>query len=253
MSRSRETAPGGEASRLSEVAATLASQAFVRRGVALPPGPIRVVLADDHTIVREGLRVLLQAAPDIDVVGDAANGTAAVALARRLNPDILVLDLEMPGGGGMPALLEIREILPDIRVLILTVHAERERLLDLLEAGARGYLTKEAASAELVDAVRVVASGEIYVRPTVARLLAAAVAPSEQSDTPRRRFEGLSQREQTVLRRVAEGYNLTEIAEQLGISRKTVDAYKHRIQDKLGLSHRTEFVRFAIDAKILGA
>ena len=237
---------------LAEIGARLTAQSYLRRGVAARTEPIRIVLADDHTIVREGLRVLLQDAPDIDVVGEAADGTAAVAVALRLNPDIVVLDLDMPGGDGMPALGELRRVLPDVRVLILTVYAEQERLLDLLEAGACGYLTKEAASTELVEAVRVVASGEIYVRPKVARLLAAAVVPREAVESPHSHFEALSQREQTVLQRIAEGYSLTEIAEQLGISRKTVDAYKNRIHGKLGLRHRTEFVRFAIDAEVLG-
>ena len=177
---------------------------------------------------------------------------ALMALAQRVSPDIVVLDLDMPNGGGMSVLRELSNLLPATRVLILTVHAEHERLLPLLDAGARGYLTKEAASSDLVDAIRVVASGEVYVRPAAARLLAAAALPSHAAKTARGRFHGLSEREQTVLTMVAQGYSGAEIARQLGISSKTVDAYKHRVQEKLGLEHRTDYVRFAIEAGILG-
>jgi DNA-binding NarL/FixJ family response regulator len=213
---------------------------------------IRVILVDDHAIVREGLRLLLQAAPDIDVVGEAENGVSLLPLARRLKPRVVVLDLEMPGGNGGVALRALGQTLPKVRVLVLTMYAERERLLPVLQAGARGYLTKDAASRDLVEAVRVVAAGEIYVRPTAARLLATAVVPQCAAETAGGRFRTLSQREQRVVRAVAEGYSGAEIARQLGISTKTVNAYKHRIQDKIGLAHRTDYVRFAIEAGILG-
>lgn len=214
---------------------------------------VRVVLVDDHTIVREGLRLLLRSAPDIAVVGEADSGLAALEVAERVHPDIVVLDLDMPGSDGMAALRGLEQALPDVRVIILTVHAERERLVPLLEAGARGYLTKEAASQDLVEAIRVVAAGEVYVRPVAARLLAAAVVPQHAAKTARDRFEALSDREQTTLRLVAHGYTGAEIARQLGISTKTIDAYKHRVQEKLGLEHRTDYVRFAIEAGILGS
>jgi DNA-binding NarL/FixJ family response regulator len=213
---------------------------------------IRIVLVDDHAMVREGLRILLRTAPDIAVVGEAADGAAAVDLAQRVTPDIVVLDLDMPGGDGLVALRELGRTMPSVRALILTVHPEHERLLTLLDAGARGYLTKEAASRDLLEAIRVVAAGEIYVRPAAARLLAAALIPKAAAETARGRFETLSQREQTVLTLVAQGYSGAEIARQLGISTKTVDAYKHRVKQKLGLEHRTEYVRFAVEARLLG-
>ncbi len=164
-----------------------------------------------------------------------------------------MLDLDMPGTDGAFALREVQRLAPDVRVLILTMHGEQERLLPLLEAGARGYLTKEAASRDLVEAIRVVASGEVYVRPSAARMLAGAVVPQRAAETARGRFKTLSEREQTILRMVAQGYSGAEIARHLGISSKTVDAYKRRIEDKLGVSHRTEYVRFAVEAGILGA
>jgi DNA-binding NarL/FixJ family response regulator len=237
---------------LSRLGASLAERPYARRGISMSNQTIRVVLIDDHAMVREGLRLLLRTAPDIAVVGEAENGTMALPLVQRVTPDIIVLDLDMPGGDGMTALRELRKVLPQVRVLILTVHAEQERLLPLLDAGAQGYLTKEAASRDLVEAIRVVAAGEVYVRPTAARLLAAAVVPKHAAKTARERFQGLSEREQTVLSLVAQGYSGAEIARQRGISSKTVDAYKRRIQEKLGLEHRTDYVRFAIEAGILG-
>jgi DNA-binding NarL/FixJ family response regulator len=237
---------------LAELGASLAARPYARRGVSMSNELIRVVLVDDHAMVREGLRFLLRSATDITVVGEAENGVAALEVVQRLSPNIVVLDLDMPGGDGMTALRELGQILPGVKVLILTMYAEHERLLPLLEAGARGYLTKEAASRDLVEAIRVVASGEIYVRPTAARQLAAAIVPQRTARTARDRFQTLSDREQTILRLVAEGYSGAEIARQLRISSKTVDAYKHRVREKLGLEHRTDYVRFAIEAGILG-
>jgi two-component system, NarL family, response regulator NreC len=243
-------APGP--SDLAQLGADLASRPYARRGIAMSNETIRVLLVDDHAMVREGLRLLLRTASDISVIGEADNGVSAVATARRLTPDIVVLDLDMPGGDGVAAVRELKQSLPNVRVLILTVHPEHERLLPLLEAGARGYLAKEAASRDLVEAIRVVATGEVYVRPAAARLLAAAVVPEQAARSARSRFQILSDRERTILRLVAEGYSGAEIARQLGISTKTVDAYKRRVQEKLGLEHRTDYVRFAIEAGILG-
>jgi DNA-binding NarL/FixJ family response regulator len=248
--RNRENGVGAE--RFAQLAATIAARPYARRGVSVGNETIRVVLADDHKLVREGLRLLLQSAPDIAVVGEAESGMTALALAQQLTPDVLILDLDMPGGDGATALAAVQATHPQIGVLILTMHAERERLLPLLEAGARGYLSKTAASLDLVEAIRVVAGGDVYVRPAAARLLASALVPRRGDDSAQSRFRGLSEREQTVLRSVAEGYSGAEIARRLGISSKTVDAYKRRVEDKLGLAHRTDYVTFAIDAEILG-
>jgi DNA-binding NarL/FixJ family response regulator len=237
---------------LAQLGASLASRPYAQRGIAMSNETIRIILVDDHAMVREGLRLLLRTAPDIAVIGEAENGKSAVDLARRLTPDLMVLDLDMPGGDGLSSVRELKQALPTVQVLILTVHSEQERLLPLLEAGARGYLTKEAASSDLVEAIRVVASGEVYVRPAAARLLATAVVPDHAAESARSRFQILSDREQTILRMVAEGYSGAEIARQLGISTKTVDAYKRRVQEKLGLEHRTDYVRFAIEVGILG-
>jgi two-component system, NarL family, response regulator NreC len=253
MTTHRRDADGDPAHVLAQLGEALATRSYAVRGVPVRDETIRVILVDDHTLIREGVRVLLQAAPDIVVVGEAENRDAALELAQRTVPDVVLLDLDMPGGDGESVLAELRSQLPAVRVLILTMYPEQTRLVRLLAAGARGYLTKAAASRELVEAIRVVAAGEVYVRPAVARLLAAAVVPKGAAVSARDRFRTLSDREGTVLRLVAEGYSGAEIARQLGVSTKTVDAYKHRIHDKLGLHHRTEYVRFAIEAEILGA
>jgi DNA-binding NarL/FixJ family response regulator len=231
---------------------SLTAQPYVRRGISLADEPVRVMLVDDHAMVREGLRIILRAAPDITVVGEAENGEAGLALAQRVMPSLIILDLDMPAGDGESTLRRLLKALPTVRVLILTMFAEEDRLVPLLESGAHGYLTKEAASSDLVDAIRVVAAGEIYVRPVAARLLATAFVPQRTTHTARGQFQMLSEREQTVLRMVAQGYSGVEIARELSISTKTVDAYKRRVEEKLGLQHRTHYVRFAIDAGILG-
>ena len=191
--------------------AELASQSrYARRGIAVSPETIRVLLVDDHAIVRDGLRALLKSAPDMQVVGEAANGVEAVALARRAAPDVVVMDLDMPGGNGQEATVELSRFDPAPKVLILTMHKEEERLVPLLKDGARGYLAKDCADQDLIDAIRVVASGEFFVRPTVARILAAN-AMQQRTATPgdeqRSLFETLSQRERAVLRHVAAGYS----------------------------------------------
>lgn len=224
---------------------------IARRGVSLSDRPLRVVIVDDHALFRGALRALLKTVDGIAVVGEAANGPDALAAVARLSPDVLLLDVEMPGSNGADVLRDLRASASNVAVLILTVHPERELLLPMLELGAAGYLPKDASVQEFVDAIRVVASGEIYVRPAAARALASAVAANVTDDSPRGRFNALSPREQATLRMIAEGFTGAEIAQRLAISTKTVDAYKRRVQDKLGLVHRTDFVRFAVAANIL--
>jgi len=238
---------------LAAVGASLASRPYARRGVPIADRVVRVVLADDHTLFRAGIRVLLRKADDIAIVGEASDGAEALTLVDRLAPDVLVMDLDMPGMDGATATRALTERDSSVRVLILTMHAEEDRLLPLLEAGASGYLTKEAAEQELVEAIRVVASGDVYVRPRVARLLAAHQRVQPQSPETRRResFEALSERERTVVRLTADGFGGAEIGRQLGISNKTVETYKQRIEEKLGMRHRTEYIRFALEIGLL--
>lgn len=238
---------------LSEAGAALSARPYAKRGVPVADRQVRVVLADDHTIFRMALRYLLQRlAPEVAVVGEASNGVEAVQLVTRLAPDVLVLDLDMAGGDGLTATRELTDRGDSVRILILTMHTEEEQLLPLLRAGARGYLAKNAAERDLVDAIRVVMSGDIFVRPAIARSLATSVSPrDDRGASAREKFALLSDRERSVLRMVAQGFNGPEIGAQLGITAKTVDTYKQRIEDKLGLDHRTGYVRFAIDAGLL--
>jgi DNA-binding NarL/FixJ family response regulator len=226
------------------------------RPSASPSDVIRVLLADDHAVVRAGLRAVLRGAPDIDVVGEATGGDEAVALAERLAPHVVVMDLTMARGDGLSATRAIAERGLAARVLMLTMHTEEEYLLPALEAGAAGYLVKSAADRELVDAVRAVAHGDApYVRGSAARVLARGLV--ERQRDPRRaerdRFDRLSEREQEVLRLTAQGYTAPEIGDRLHISPKTVDTYKQRVNEKLGLTHRSDYVRLALRLGLLEA
>ncbi len=212
---------------------------------------IRVVLADDHLVVRAGLKALLATTRDIEVVGEAANGSEAVALVARLKPQVVVLDLDMPVMDGVTATREIVKASPETKVLILTMHTEDEHLVTLLEAGAAGYLVKNAADRELADAVRAVAAGDTYVQPQFARALAKRVSKLGEHSDERQQHGQLSERERDVLVLVAGGYSASEIGERLFISPKTVETYKQRITEKLGLSHRADYVQFCLRLGLL--
>jgi two-component system, NarL family, response regulator NreC len=237
---------------LAEVGRDLASRPYARRGVPARIEPIRVMLVDDHALVRAGFKSVLHSCTDIVVVGEAGDGQMAVAMADHAHPEVIVMDLDMPGGDGLTATRRLLEAMPDTRVLVVTMYEEREKLLPVLHAGARGYLSKGAAERELADAIRVVASGDVYVRPAVARALADSVhAPSRERTDARTRLDRLSHRERDVVTLTAKGFNGPEIGRQLGITAKTVDTYKQRIEEKLGLAHRSEYVRFALEAGLL--
>ena len=212
---------------------------------------IRVILADDHAVVRAGLKAVLSSARDIEVIGEAKNGNEAVALAERFKPDIVVMDLSMPDLDGTAATKQIVEKGIPSKVLVLTMHAEEDYLVPLMEAGAAGYLVKSAADRELVDAVRAIAHGDVYVRPAAARVLAKNLTKKDPEKVNRERFDKLTQREQDVLRLVAQGFSAPEIGERLYISPKTVDTYKQRIHEKLGLAHRSDYVQFALKLGLL--
>ena len=217
----------------------------------MPGDLIRVVLADDHAVVRAGLKAVLSAAPDIEVVGEARDGGDAIVQAERLTPDVVVMDLSMDGMDGATATREIVEKKLPTRVLVLTMHAEEDYLVPVLSAGAAGYLMKNAADRELVDAVRTVARGDMYIRPSAARILAQGITKKDPLEAERARFERLTDRERNVLRLTAQGYSAPEIGERLFISPKTVDTYKQRIGEKLGLTQRAEYVAFALKLGLL--
>ena len=209
---------------------------------------MRVALCDDHGVVRSGLRRILAAEPDLEVVGEAGTIREAVVLAASERPDVFVMDLNLPDGSGINATATVRKASPATRVLILTVHDDVAYLRRAFEAGADGYVLKEAADVELVNAVRQVASGHQYVHPTLG---AALLAP----DTPTARLGGpggaLSEREVEVLRCIALGSTNSEIAEGLYVSVRTVETHRAHIQQKLNIRTRAQLVRFARDAGLL--
>jgi DNA-binding NarL/FixJ family response regulator len=213
-------------------------------GKAVSERVLRVVLVDDHPIVREGLRFLVNSEPDMEVVGEASNGEEAYRLAGELSPDVLVMDLSMPVVDGAEATERVRRDCPNVRVLCLTVHEERLYVTQLFRAGASGFVLKRAAAAELVRAVRTVAGGGTYIDPSIA---SAAVDryldDATKYESPGRK--ALSEREQAVLVRVAVGFSNKEIAAALGLSVKTVETYKTRAAEKLGLRTRVDIVRHA--------
>lgn len=212
---------------------------------------IRVILADDHAVVRAGLRAVLGSAKDIEVIAEVSSGRDAVARAERLDPDVVVMDLSMEGLDGLSATRELVAKGPRPRVVVLTMHAEEEFLMKSLEAGASGYLQKNAADRELVDAVRAVAHGDVYVQPPAARVLARGFKHHDDAAPLRAQYDRLSVREREVLRLVAEGYTAPEIGERLFISSKTVDTYKQRVAEKMGLTHRPDYVRCALKLGLL--
>ncbi len=212
--------------------------------------PIRVLLADDHTMFRAGLKALLEPEGRVEVVGEASDGDEAVEKARTLKPDVVVMDLSMPGTNGLDATRSIASLGLDCKVLVLTVHAEEEYLVPVVEAGGSGYLTKTSADKDLIEAIKVVARGEVYLPPRAATLLLQQYKAAED-DEDSQSLRDLSAREQEVLALTAEGYSSREIGKKLFISPKTVDTYRSRIMRKLELNHRSELVRFALRVGLL--
>ena len=203
----------------------------------------RVLVVDDHALIREGVKSLVNAQPDMVVIGEAADGVEAYAQARELSPDVVVIDVSMPGATGADATRNICAVLPHVRVLALTVHEERAYVRQLLAAGASGYLLKRAVASDLVHAIRVVVRGEVYIDPRLAGALLSSVTRVRESAAA---IADLSERETEVLRLIARGYSNKEVAAQLALSVKTVDTYKARSMEKLELHSRADIVRFAL-------
>jgi len=214
---------------------------------------IRVLLADDHAVVRAGMKAVLSIARDIAIVGEASTGREAVALAAQLKPDVVLMDLTMPDQDGLSATREIVAQGAGTRVLIVSMHAEDDYLVPAMEAGACGYLVKTDAERDLINAIRAVMHGETYVRSTAARVLAKKLASKDPVLSEKEQYDRLTDRERHVLRLVGQGYSAPEIGVRLMISPKTVDTYKQRIQEKTGLSHRSQFVQFAYRLGLLNA
>ena len=207
---------------------------------------LRVVLADDHAVVREGLKSLIEAEPGMTVVGEAADGLAACERVLELRPDVVVMDVSMPGVGGAQAAERIRRECPGVKVLALTVHEDKGYLRQLLAAGAAGYVLKRAAPAELIRAIRTVADGGVYLDPALAgKVVKGFVRRSPGEDTAAAGGE-LCDREVEVVRLTAAGHSNKEVASRLDLSAKTVETYKARALEKLGLETRADLVRYAL-------
>ena len=207
---------------------------------------IRVLIADDHALVRDGLRHVLERAAGFEVTGEAVDAASALQLARKEAAHVLVLDLSMPGRNGLDLIKQIREEKPTLRILVLTMHAEEQYAVRAFKAGASGYLTKESASAELVSAVAKVASGGAYVSAAMAERFALNLTAPVNPLSHQR----LSDRELDVFKRIVAGQTLSEIAQELCVSAKTISTYKTRILEKMNMQHDAALVRYAVEHKL---
>jgi len=212
---------------------------------------IRILLADDHAVLRSGLKLLLNSQDNFVVVGEAPTGLAAITLAEELQPDLILLDLNMPGLGGLEALPIIRQRSPDSRILILTMHGEPEYLQQAIKNGASGYILKKAADTELIIAIKAVMNSEIYVHSSMTKELLTDFLPDQEQDPDQVIWDSLSSRENQVLKLVALGHTSAEIADQLNLSAKTINTYRYRGMEKLGLKTRATLVRFAMQRGLL--
>lgn len=206
---------------------------------------LRVFLADDHVVIREGLKMLVNEQPDMEVIGEADGGRAAWQKAKQLQPDIVVMDVSMPDMNGAQATKRLKEDCPEMKVLALTAHEDQAYLKQLLQAGASGYVLKRVASAELIRAIRVVAAGGVYLDPTLAGKVVGGYV-GRQFNKGAASGGDLSERETDVLRLIALGHSNKEIATHLDISVKTVETYKTRLMEKLDLHSRADIVRYAL-------
>jgi two-component system response regulator NreC len=205
----------------------------------------RILIADDHGVLRAGLRALLDAAPDLKVVGDAADGDEALRLTEELQPDVVLMDISMPGCGGIEATARLRQLKSDIRVLILTFHEDETLLKEAMRAGASGYIVKRAVESELINAIRAVLRGDLYIHSGMTRALLAdssTAGPRSQMSV-----EKLTPREMEVLRLVAQGHTNRQIADLLTISVRTVETHRANLMGKLHLESRVELVRYAAE------
>ncbi len=216
-----------------------------------PSSVIRLALVDDHVIFREGLRSLLERWDQVEIVGEAGTGAEAVVLARQLRPDVVVMDIGMPGMNGLEATRLITRELPQVKVLILTIHATDEHFFEALAAGASGYVLKEAASADLKAALEAVSRGGLFLYPSVARRLVEDYLRRVNTGEERETYGTLTQREKEILRLVGQGLSSQEIADKLVLSVNTVQTHRMHIMEKLDLHSRAELIKFAVRLGLL--
>jgi len=214
---------------------------------------IRLLLVDDHVVVRSGLRMLLENEADVEIVGEAGTAGEALAAVANLKPDLVLMDIGLPDMSGIDAAREIKRLHPATAIVALTIHESEEYFFKMLEAGASGYVPKRAAPDELLAAIRVAAAGEVYLYPSLAKLLVKDYLIQEPQDRAQHPLNDLTEREEEVLTHLAEGASNTEIADALNISPKTVARHRENIMRKLNLHSRTELVKYAIRKGIIRA
>lgn len=212
---------------------------------------IRLLLVDDHVVVRSGLRMLLESEQDVEIVGEAASAKSAIEAVDQLEPDVVLMDIGLPDLSGIDAARKIKEMNPRIAIVALTIHEDEEYFFKMLDAGASGYVPKRAAPEELLTAIRVAAKGEVYLYPSLAKLLVKDFLSRDLASRNEQALDGLTAREQEVLMYLAEGASNDEIADVLSISPKTVARHRENIMDKLNLHSRTELVKYAIRKGII--
>jgi DNA-binding NarL/FixJ family response regulator len=212
---------------------------------------IRIVIADDHALFREGVRALISTSGDLEVLGEAADGKEAIEQVKKLHPDVILMDIAMPGLGGLEATLEIRRLFPKVKVLILTQYDNPEYLYRFLKAGVSGYVLKRAAGTELVAAIRAVYQRGTFLHPAVAPAIVEGYLRGSQSAEQKEPYETLTDREKQVLKMVAEGKTNKDIAGILEISVKTAMAHRANLMEKLGMHNKTELVKFALQHGIV--
>ncbi len=212
---------------------------------------IHILLADDHTILRAGLRMMLNAQPDFEVVGEAQDGRQAIQEAQKLQPDVILMDITMPDMNGIEATRQIKKLLPETKVLILTMHEHDEYVFQALRAGASGYMLKEAADTDLISALRVIQNGQFYLSPTAQSVMVGDYLQRVRTGEEKDSYSSLTEREREILKLVAEGYTNNQIAERLIISPKTVDTHRTHVMDKLNLHSRAELVKYAMRRGLL--
>ena len=214
--------------------------------------PIRILIVDDHAVVRAGLRMLLSADPELEIAGEAGDGAQALRLARDLAPDVVLMDISMPDMNGIEATRRIKELCPEVAVLALTMHEDDQYFFEMLAAGASGYVPKRAAPDDLISAIRAVKNGGMFLFPSLARLLVSDyLQRSGHEGSAGRPFDALTDREREVLVRIAQGLSNQQIANELVISIKTVNRHRENIMAKLNLHSRVELVHYAIEKGLI--
>lgn len=215
------------------------------------PNKMKILIADDHALVREGIVAFLKLCDDIEVVGEASDGVEALEKASKLHPDVIIMDVNMPKLGGLETTIEVKRLHPDIKILVLTQYEDKEYIMRFLKAGVSGYLLKKAVGSDLVTALKAIGRGEVYLYSSIATEVVSRYLRGDKAAEEKEPYEKLTEREKQVLKLVAEGYTHKEVADMLNISAKTVIAHQTNIGEKLDIHNRAGLIKFAIQKGII--